>query len=127
MPLVICIDRDNDIGEKTGINGPVIGIKDNLKAANELLMADPEDSDANTIFAAVKLAKELKTEVVTITGHRKVGVKSDKIITKQLEKVSEKTKKKKAVLVTDGAEDEFVIPLIRNRFDIVSIKRIIVK
>lgn len=127
MPVIICVDRDNDIGEKTGISGPIYGVKDNLKTANELLLADPEDSDANTIFAAVKLAKEMKKEVVTITGHRKVGVKSDKEVFKQLDKVAKKTKAKKAVLVTDGAEDEFVIPLIQNKFQIVSIKRVIIK
>ncbi|HEC91386.1 MAG TPA: DUF373 family protein [Candidatus Atribacteria bacterium] len=127
MVVVLSIDRDNDIGEKTGIAGPVIGKKNNLKAAQELILADPEDSDANTIFAAVKLAKELGAEVVTITGHRKVGVQSDRIISMQLEKVARKIKDKKAILVTDGVEDEFVLPLIQNKFEIVSVKRIIVK
>lgn len=127
MVVVLSIDRDNDVGEKTGITGPIIGEKNNLKTAQELILADPEDSDANTIFAAVKLSKELKGKVVTITGHRKVGVQSDKIISMQLEKVSRKIKDKKVILVTDGVEDEFVLPLIQNKFEIVSVKRIIVK
>ena len=34
--LVIAIDRDNDLGRKTGIRSPVIGREPNVKAALEL-------------------------------------------------------------------------------------------
>jgi putative membrane protein len=57
--LVICIDRDDDIGRKTKISGPVIGIEKNIKAAEALALADPADTDLNAIFGAVKIAKEI--------------------------------------------------------------------
>ena len=38
---VICVDRDNDFGRKAGIDGPIIGRKDNLRAAVKLALADP--------------------------------------------------------------------------------------
>ena len=47
--LVIAIDRDNDLGRKTGIRSPVIGRDANVKAAIELGLADPEESDTNTM------------------------------------------------------------------------------
>lgn len=126
--LVISVDRDNDIGEKVNIAGPIIGVKNNLEAASKLLLTDPEDSDANTVFAAVKISKDIKnSEVITLTGDKHVGIDSDQIIASQLNKALKKIPAKKAVLVTDGAEDEFVIPLIQNRLDVISVKRIIIK
>ncbi len=38
--LVIAIDRDNDLGRKTGIRSPVIGREPNVKAALELGLAE---------------------------------------------------------------------------------------
>ena len=125
--LILCIDRDNDVGEKTKIRGPIIGEENNFKAANALIMADPSDADANTIFAAVKLGKDMKNkDIVTITGDKKVGIKSDQEISRQLNIAVEKTGAKKAILVTDGAEDEFVIPIIQAKLDIVSVHRVII-
>ncbi len=48
VTLVLAIDRDNDLGRKTGIRSPVIGREANLAAAQELGLADPEESDTNT-------------------------------------------------------------------------------
>lgn len=127
--IIICIDRDNDIGEKTRFKGPIIGEKECLEAAKELLLTDPEDTDANSIFGALKIKNELQTdsEVVILTGDRDVGIKSDKELSNQLEFVINKLKPKDAIVVTDGAEDEFIIPLIQSRLPILSIKRIVVK
>ena len=51
--LVLCIDRDNDFGEKAGIRSPIIGRESNLSAANSLMLADAEDSDSNALFSAI--------------------------------------------------------------------------
>ena len=57
--LVLCVDRDNDIGVKTGITTPVIGREENLSAASRLALEDPEESDANAIFGAVRILDSL--------------------------------------------------------------------
>lgn len=94
--LVISVDRDNDIGEKVNIAGPIIGVKNNLEAASKLLLTDPEDSDANTVFAAVKISKDIKnSEVITLTGDKHVGIDSDQIIASQLNKALKKFQPKK--------------------------------
>ena len=77
--LVVCVDRDDDFGRKAGIEGPIIGKKANLNAAAKLALADPEDSDSNTVFAAVKKMQEAKklyanVEVVTLTGAGKFEI-----------------------------------------------------
>ena len=43
--LVICIDRDDDIGKKAGIVSPVVGRNACLDAAQRLALEDPEDDD----------------------------------------------------------------------------------
>ena len=126
--LIICIDRDNDIGEKTKNNGPIIGEEECKRVGEELLLADPEDTDANSIFGALKLKKEVSnSEIVILTGDKDVGLKSDKELVRQLEYVIDKIKPKNAIIVTDGAEDEYIIPIIQSRIPIISVKRIVVK
>jgi len=122
--IVLCIDRDDDVGRKTGIEGPVVGREANLEAANSLALADPEDSDVNTIYQAIKVAEELDAEVATITGHPSVGMESDKHVSRQLDEVLEDFDE--AVIVTDGAEDEFVLPLVESRVKVSSVRRVIV-
>lgn len=129
--LVLCVDRDNDLGEKTGIKGPVIGREKNVEAATKLILADPADADANTIFEAVRTYDELKkergAEVATITGHRKVGLGSDEEINRQLDSVLKKVSTKDVILVSDGIDDERIIPLIQNKVKLVSINRLVIK
>ena len=51
--LVLTVDRDNDLGQKTAIRGPVVGRKQVLTAALKLGIADPEESDTNAILGAL--------------------------------------------------------------------------
>lgn len=125
--LILCIDRDNDIGEKIGVEGPIIGEEKNIRTARDLALADPEDTDVNAIFEAIRTARELKTEIATLTGDRNVGIVSDEKIAKQLDELIEKFKPDSVVLVTDGAEDEEIIPIIQSRIKINSVKTVIVR
>ena len=130
--LILNVDRDDDFGRKANVKSPIIGLKDNLEAANKLGQIDPEDSDLNAIFSAISVYNSLKkenkdVEVATICGHINVGIKSDEIISKQLEEVIKKTNVTEVILVTDGAEDEYVLPIIQSRIKITSINRVSVK
>jgi len=130
--IVICVDRDDDLGVKTGLKGPIIGRAKCLEAASLLGMADPEESDTNTIFGGVRIFDMLSTqgydvEMVLITGNPKVGLTSDLVISEQLDKVLKKFKANRAVVVSDGAEDESILPLINSRIKVDSVKRIIVR
>ncbi len=130
--LVLCVDRDDDLGTKTGIGGPVIGREENLKASMALGLADPEEVDANTILSGLQLYDDLvrrgmEAEVATISGDTRVGFQSDLILTTQLENVLEVVKPDRAILVSDGAEDEAIYPIISSRIKIDSVKRVYVK
>ena len=129
--LVICIDRDDDLGVKVGISGPVIGREKNILAANKLALKDPTDSDVNSIFKAVQVLDKIKSkgpaEIVTITGDSDVGITSDRKIADDLEKILLKYDVTEAVLVTDGAEDEYVLPIIKSKINVVYSEKIIVR
>ncbi len=129
--LVLSVDRDNDIGRKTSFSGPIIGKEDLLKCANELGLKDPEDSDFNALFEAVKVHDELKkhsgVEVAAITGHENRGMEADMEIAKQLGKVLKQFQADGVLFVTDGADDEHVMPIIQSKLPIVSVRRVIVK
>ncbi len=130
--FVVCVDRDNDLGRKAKVEGPVIGREKNLDAAKKLILADPTESDANTMFAAVakllEAEKEYKNaEIVTITGQGKIGLQADKEINRQLDELQKEYIIEGWILITDGAEDAQVIPLLQSRAKIISTEQIVIK
>jgi len=132
MILVICVDRDDDLGSKANIQGPVIGRTDNINAAIKLGLADPEDSDANTIFEGVRIYDEFKSqgkdvEIASISGNPDIGLKSDQNLSDQLDSVLVKVGAANAILVTDGAEDEYVLPIVESRLHVNSVRRVVIK
>jgi putative membrane protein len=130
--LVLCVDRDDDFGVKAGLNGPFIGREENLNAALALGLSDSEDSDTNTLLAAIGIYDEMlksgmDSEVATICGDMKVGYESDLVLATQLENVLELVRPDRVVLVSDGAEDEFIYPMVSSRVKIDSVRRVFVK
>ncbi|NWJ56194.1 DUF373 family protein [Marine Group I thaumarchaeote] len=130
--LVICIDRDNDVGEKAGIITPVIGRNACIEAAQRLALEDPEDADSNSIFAAIKtyedlISKGYKVEVVTVAGVKNRGIHADEKILAETRKVLEKFSANGAVIVSDGEDDESVIPVIQNVLPVISVQRVVMK
>ena len=86
----------------------------------------------NSIFAAVKKYDELKpkfkdVEVVTLTGESKLGFESDRKINAQLDSVMEKFKADAIVFVTDGAEDDQIMPILHSRAPVISKQTVIIK
>jgi len=130
--LVICIDRDNDVGEKAGITTPVVGRDACIEAAQRLALEDPEDADSNSIFAAIKTYEDLisrgyKVEVITVAGVKNRGVQADEKILAETRQVLEKFAANGAIIVSDGEDDESVIPVIQNVLPVVSVQRVVMK
>ena len=130
--LILCVDRDDDLGEKAKVSSPVIGRKNNLKAVIALGVEDPEDSDANVIFMGLKLLKKYRdigreVEIASICGDKMVGMQSDANLVRQFYAVMEQFSPDTVVLVSDGAEDEVILPLISQRVQIEHIARVVVK
>ncbi|MFH1257720.1 MAG: DUF373 family protein [Candidatus Micrarchaeota archaeon] len=130
--LILCVDVDDDLHEKAGMKGPIIGRKRNIEAATNFSIADPGDTDGNTIFQAVKTYDELKkqnytVEVATITGSVRLGYYADREIVKQLERVIDDFRPEACIFVSDGASDEQILPLIQSRVKVNSVKLLVVK
>ena len=130
--LVVCIDRDDDLGKNGGVETPVFGRDQCINAGTRLAIEDPEDADSNAIFGAVKIYEELvtkgyETEVAVITGAYNRGIEADEKISSELIQVLSKFKAEGVVIVSDGEDDETVIPLIQAMVPVISIQRIIIR
>ncbi len=135
MLLVLCVDLDDDLGRKAGVETPVIGREAVKEAAVALATVDPEDSDVNVLFQGVHIANEFgeKGEAVTVaavTGTEKADVTANRKVGEELDYVlaSLSTDERiSAVVVTDGAQDESVIPVIRSRVPVDGVRRVVVR
>ncbi len=133
--LVLTVDRDNDLGVKAGIRGPVVGRKATLSAALRLGIADPEESDTNAILGALNHHDRLvegaqgndEVEIALLTGDVRVGPRSDRAIAMQLDEVIQEFQPDSAVLVTDGADDEASLPIITSRVRVDHVEKVIVR
>src|SRR3990172_1558512 len=111
--LILSVDRDDDIGTKAGIKGPIIGREDNLNSA--ITVYDER----------VHMGED--AEVATITGDVRVGTISDRVLIQQLERVLEEVKPDRVFLVSDGAEDEYIFPAVSSRIRVDHVRRVIVR
>jgi putative membrane protein len=130
--LVICVDRDNDVGDKAGVLTPVVGRDSCIGAAQKLALQDPEDADANSIFFAIKTYEDLvskgyQAEVIVVAGVGDRGVQADEKIIREVKSVLSSFSANGAVIVSDGEDDESVIPIIQNVVPIVSVQRCVMK
>ncbi len=133
--IVLCVDRDGDIGAKAHVKTPVIGRKENLEAAVTLALSDPEEPDANAMFEAVRIYDRLKgeanpketLEIATIAGSELGGVGADRKIAAELGQLLNSFPASEVILVVDGYSDEAVLPLVQSRVPVSSVSRIVVK
>ena len=134
--LILSVDRDDDIGTKADVETPVIGRRRIVAAATALGIADPEDSDTNSLFAAAHLydkeiqvaeQKGRQVEVAAITGHRLMGLRGDRKLARELDEVLNLTRPDEVILVSDGAEDEQIMPILTSRVKVAHVHRTIVR
>ncbi len=134
--LILCVDRDNDLGMKAGIKTPILGRKENIRAAATLALRDPEEPDANAMFEAVRIFDSLEKgpkeqeeahEVATISGSDLGGVGADRQLVAELTEVLSGFPATDVILVTDGYTDEAVLPLVESRVPVTSVRRIVMK
>ncbi len=131
--LVLCVDRDDNIGVKAKVKTPLLGREENLKAAISLALRDPEEAGANALFEAVRIYDGLKDKVgenhqiATIAGSELRGVEADRKLVAELTTVLKNFPASGVVLVTDGFTEETVLPLVRSRVPVMSVRRVTIK
>ncbi len=134
--LVLCVDRDDDLGVKAKIETPVIGREENIHAAVNLALKDPEEPDANAIFEAVRIfdrltetvgKEEEQCQIATIAGSELGGVGADRKLVSEFNTLLKTFPATDIVLVVDGFTDEAILPLIQSRVPVTSVRRITVR
>src|ERR671918_52352 len=130
--LVLCVDRDDDIGSKGGLQTPIVGRSSCINAGIRLAIEDPEDADANAIFGAVKTYEELvskghNAEVALVAGRYDRGIEADEKIYSEVQLIINSYQADAVVLVSDGEDDEAVVPVLQTLIPIISLQRIIIK
>jgi putative membrane protein len=133
--LILCVDRDGDLGAKAEIKTPLVGRTQNLNAAVDLALRDPEEPDANAMFEAIRLHDRLQSEkkpeevfeIATISGSELGGVGADRKIVAELSELLSSFPANEVILVSDGYSDEAVLPLVESRVPVSSVRRIVVK
>lgn len=132
--LVLCVDRDDDVGSKAKVPTPILGRDSVVKAAIQLISADPEEADANTMFESVRILDYLRSrskgenyEVAVIAGSQSDEFEADRKISIELQKVLQVFPADATILVSDGFTDQAVAPVIESFLPIISVHRFAVK
>jgi putative membrane protein len=131
--LVLCVDLDDDIGRKAGVETPVVGYDAVRDAAVALATADPEDSDVNVLFEGLHIAEEItdeRVEVAAVAGVDGRDVEANRRVGEELDRVLAglaTDEEVRTIVVTDGAQDESVIPVIRSRVPVDGVRRVVVR
>lgn len=130
--LVLCVDRDDDIGFKANVKTPVVGRDECIKAGVKLALRDPEEADANSIFAAVRTADQLKQKgydvrIAIVSGHHTDSFEADRRIKLQVTELVRTLRPDGLVLVSDGVDDERVVPIIQQIAPIISVQRVVIR
>lgn len=134
MQLVLCVDMDDDVGRKTGLETPLVGRQAVERAAVALATTDPEDSDVNVLFKGLQIASELghdRTVVAAVSGIDGRDVAAARAVGREVDTVIDRLNVPpadvRAIVVTDGAQDESVVPVIRSRVVVDGVRRVVVR
>ncbi|OLZ41892.1 hypothetical protein A6E15_13265 [Natrinema saccharevitans] len=130
--LVVCLDRTDDVGRKTGLRSPVVGWEAVRALVTDVGLADPEDSGVNTLLESLRVAQDLRDEneevvVAVVSGDHESMVSADRAVAEQLDDLIADYDPDSAVVVTDSAEDERLIPIVESRVQVDSVDRVVVR
>ncbi|WP_246998944.1 DUF373 family protein [Halosolutus gelatinilyticus] len=130
--LVVCLDRTDDVGRKTGLRSPVVGWEAVRALVTDVGLADPEDSGVNALLETLRVAQDLRDEnedvvVAVVSGDRESMVSADRAVARQLDDLMVEHDPGSAVVVIDSAEDERLVPIVESRVQVDSVDRVVVR
>jgi len=129
--LVLVVDLDDDFGRE-GIKTPVIGYDNVLKTAIEFGLKQPNDSDLNALFQALKTYNALRgkyggsIEIAVVAGDPENTANALLRINSLLEELKNKLGFTDIYLISDGVHDELVIPILYNYGRLIGVERVVV-
>ena len=130
--LVVCVDRDDDIGAKTGLDTPVAGWEAVRSLVTDVGLADPEDASVNCLLESLRVARDLRdgdedVEVAVIAGAAESMVGRDRAVASQMDDLIADYDPDSAIVVIDSAQDERLVPIIESRVQVDAVDRVVVR
>ena len=130
--LVVCLDRTDDVGRKTGLRSPVVGWEAVRALVTDVGLADPEDSGVNSLLETLRVAQSLRDDdeepvVAVVSGDRESMVRADRAVARQIDELIAEHDPDSAVVVIDSAEDERLVPIVESRVQVDSVDRVVVR
>jgi putative membrane protein len=130
--LVLCVDRTDDIGRKTGLTMPVVGWEAVQSLVTEVGLADPEDSSVNCLLETLRVARELRDDddesiVAVVAGGGDSIVGADRSVAAQLDELIAEHDPDSAVIVIDSVQDERLVPVVESRLRVDAVDRVVVR
>jgi putative membrane protein len=129
--LVVCVDR-GDISRKIGTATPVAGWEAVQSLVLDMGLSDPEDSSVNTLLEALSVTRDLRdgdedAVVAVVSGSADGLVGSDRSVASQIDDLVDEYEPDAAIVVTDSAEDERLVPIVESRIQVDSVDRVVVR
>ncbi len=125
--LVVCLDRDGSLGP----DGPVVGWEAVQALVTDVGVDDPEDSRVNCLLETLRVARDLRDEgeesVVAVVSGGGDGVNSDRTVARQTDALVDEYGPEAAIVVTDSASDERLVPIIESRIRVDAVDRVVVR
>lgn len=130
--LVVCLDRTDDVGRRTGLRSPIVGWEAIRALVTDVGLADPEDSGVNSLLETLRVAQDLRDEnesvvVAVVSGDRESMVSADRSVASQIDELVATHDPDSAVVVIDSAEDERLVPIVESRVQVDSVDRVVVR
>jgi putative membrane protein len=130
--LVLCVDRADDIGRTVGVSMPVDGWDAVQSLVTEVGLADPEDSTVNCLLEALRVTRDLRSDgedalVAVVSGSGDTAVGADRSVAAQVDELLDRHDPDSAIIVTDSADDERLVPIVESRLPVDSVDRVVVR
>ena len=127
--LVVCVDRSGALSQ--GDDEPAVG-RERLEAmVTRIGVDDPEDSRVNCLLETLRVGRDIEAEggepIVAIVSGGGDGVNADRAVARQTDALVEEFTPDSAVVVTDSAEDERLVPIIESRVRVDAVDRVVVR
>jgi len=125
--LVVCVDRDGGLGPA----GPVVGWEAVQVLVTDVGVDDPEDSRVNCLLETLRVARDLRDggeeSIVAVVSGGGDGVNSDRTIAGQADRLVDEYNPDAAIVVTDSANDERLVPIVESRVRVDAVDRVVVR
>lgn len=125
--LVVYVDRSGDVCR----DGPVVGWEAVQALVTDVGLEDPEDSRVNCLLETLHVARDLRDggeeAVVAVVPGGGDGINSHRAVARGVEELRSKHDLDGAIVVTDSAGDERLVPIIESRVRVDAVDRVVVR